>query len=161
MLVNIHTDPDETEEELDALAEVYRAVRQSSGGEDDIIILGDLNVDDRHLGRLGQIDGVRPIVRGVFTNTRQTALYDNFVVHQPSTAEFTGRWGVFDVRQLFNPPLTPSRRSRSPITCRSGPSSPRTKAPRRAASPARPRTTTATVPAGALAQLAVTLGGQI
>lgn len=106
MLVDIHTDPDETNEELDTLADVYHAVRQTSGGEDDIIILGDLNVDDRHLGRLGQIPGVRPIVRGVFTNTRQTALYDNIVVHQPSTAEFTGRWGVFDIRQLVNPPLT-------------------------------------------------------
>jgi deoxyribonuclease-1-like protein len=106
MLVNIHTDPDETKEELDTLADVYRAVRQSSGGEDDVIILGDLNVDDRHLGRLGEIPGIRPIVSRVFTNTRQTALYDNFIVHQPSTAEFTGRWGVFDIRQLVNPPLT-------------------------------------------------------
>jgi endonuclease/exonuclease/phosphatase family metal-dependent hydrolase len=105
VLVNIHTDPDETDEELDAMAEVYRAVRQSAGGEDDIIILGDLNVDDKHLGRLGQIPGVRPIVTGVFTNTRQNKLYDNLVVHQQSTAEFTGRWGVFDVRQLVNPPL--------------------------------------------------------
>lgn len=106
VLVNIHTDPDETTDELNVMADVYRAVRQSSGGEDDIIILGDLNVDDSHLGRLGEIPGIRPIVRGVFTNTRQTALYDNFIVHQPSTAEFTGRWGVFDVKQLVNPPLT-------------------------------------------------------
>jgi deoxyribonuclease-1-like protein len=106
VLVNIHTDPDETDEELDTMADVYRAVRQASGGEDDIIILGDLNVDDRHLGRLGEIPGVRPIVTKVFTNTRQTALYDNFIVHQPSTTEFTGRWGVFDIRQLVNPPLT-------------------------------------------------------
>jgi endonuclease/exonuclease/phosphatase family metal-dependent hydrolase len=106
VLVNIHTDPDETAEELDTLADVYHAVRQAAGGEDDIIILGDLNVDDRHLGRLGKIPGVRPIVTRVFTNTRQNALYDNFVVHQPSTAEFTGRWGVFDVRHVTNPPLT-------------------------------------------------------
>jgi len=106
LLVDIHTDPDETKKELDALADVYHAVRQASGGEDDIIILGDLNVDDQHLGRLGQNSGVRPIVRDVFTNTRQTALYDNFIVHRPSTAEFTGRWGVFDVRQVYNPPLT-------------------------------------------------------
>jgi len=109
VLVNIHTDPDETTDELNVMADVYRAVRQTSGGEDDIIILGDLNVDDQHLGRLGEIPGIRPIVRGVFTNTRQTALYDNFIVHQPSTAEFTGRWGVFDVKQLVNPPLTPEQ----------------------------------------------------
>jgi endonuclease/exonuclease/phosphatase family metal-dependent hydrolase len=100
VLVNIHTDPDETDEELDALGEVYHAVRQASGGEDDIIILGDLNVDDRHLGRLGQVSGVRPIVTGVTTNTRQTSLYDNIVLHRPSSAEFTGRWGVYDVERL-------------------------------------------------------------
>jgi hypothetical protein len=106
VLVNIHTDPDEAKEECDTLADVYRAVRQSSGGEDDIIILGDLNADDRHLGRLGQIPGVKPVVRGVFTNTRQDQLYDNIVLHQPSTAEFTGRWGVFDLERSTNPPLT-------------------------------------------------------
>ncbi len=106
MLINIHTDPDEAQDEVDTLADVYRAVRQASGGEDDIIILGDLNVDDSKLGRLSQIPGVRPIVTRVFTNTRQNKLYDNIVVHQPSTAEFSGRWGVFDVRNLFTPPLS-------------------------------------------------------
>ena len=52
VLVNMHTDPDEAKEEVDTLADVYHAVRQASGGEDDIVILGDLNVDDRNLGRL-------------------------------------------------------------------------------------------------------------
>jgi endonuclease/exonuclease/phosphatase family metal-dependent hydrolase len=107
VLVNVHTDPDETDAELLALAQVYQAVRRASGGEDDIILLGDLNVDDQHLGQLGKLEGVRPVVRGVFTNTRQNALYDNFVLHQQSTAEFTGRWGVYNFQQLFN--LTPDQ----------------------------------------------------
>jgi exonuclease III len=107
VLANIHTDPDETETELDALAQVYQVVRRASGGEDDIILVGDLNVDDLHLGQLGQLENVRPIIRGVFTNTRQNALYDNFVIHQPSTAEFTGRWGVFNFQELFK--LTPDQ----------------------------------------------------
>jgi deoxyribonuclease-1-like protein len=101
VLVNIHTDPDETDTELDALGQVYQVVRRNSGGEDDIILLGDLNVDDQHLGQLGKLDGVRPVIRGVYTNTRQTALYDNFVLHQPSTAEFSGRCGVFNLEQLY------------------------------------------------------------
>ena len=101
VLVNVHTDPDEAAEEVDVMADVYHAVRQASGGEDDIIVLGDLNVDDRRLGRLGQIPGVRPVVTRAFTNTRKDKLYDNIVIHQPSTAEFTGRWGVFDVQQSF------------------------------------------------------------
>ena len=107
VLANIHTDPDETDTELDALAQVYQVVRRAAGGEDDIILLGDLNVDDQHLGQLGRLDGVRPLVRGIFTNTRQSALYDNIVVHQQSTAEFTGRWGVFNFPQIYK--LTPDQ----------------------------------------------------
>ncbi|MCI0334682.1 MAG: endonuclease/exonuclease/phosphatase family protein [Planctomycetes bacterium] len=104
VLVNIHTDPDETLAELDALAQVYQAVRRASGGEDDIILLGDLNVDDQHLGQLGKLDGVRPLIRGVYTNTRQNELFDNIVLHQPSTAEFSGRAGVYHYPQLYQLP---------------------------------------------------------
>jgi endonuclease/exonuclease/phosphatase family metal-dependent hydrolase len=107
VLINIHTDPDETATELDALAQVYQVVRRSSRGEDDIILLGDLNVDNQHLGALGRLDGVRPLVTGVYTNTRQTAEYDNIVLHQTSTAEFSGRWGVFDMKRICN--LTPQQ----------------------------------------------------
>jgi deoxyribonuclease-1-like protein len=101
VLVDIHTDPDETKSELNALGQVYQAVRRSCGGEDDIIVLGDLNVDDQHLGDLGRIDGVRPVIRSTYTNTRQNAQYDNIIFHAPSTTEFTGRCGVFNVAQQF------------------------------------------------------------
>ncbi len=104
VLVNIHTDPDETDAELDALAQVYQAVRRASGGEDDIILLGDLNVDDQHLGQLGKLDGVRPLIRGVYSNARQNELFDNIVLHQASTAEFSGRAGVFNYPQLYQLP---------------------------------------------------------
>ncbi len=101
ILINVHTDPDETAEELDALAQVFQAVRRASGGEDDIILLGDLNVDDRNLGQLGRLDGVRPLIRGVYTNTLQNKLYDNIVIHQQSTAEFNGRAGIYNYMPLF------------------------------------------------------------
>lgn len=100
VLANIHTDPDETDTELDTLGQVYQVVRRTAAGEDDIILLGDLNVDDQHLGQLGKLQGVRPIVRGVYTNTRQNALYDNIIVHQQSTAEFSGRWGVYNIEKI-------------------------------------------------------------
>ena len=108
VLVDMHTRPDKyAEGECNTLAQVYQAVRRASGGEDDIILLGDLNVDDKHLGQLGQIDGVKPVVRNTFTNTRQNAQYDNMMYHQPSTTEFSGKWGVFDFPRLFN--LTPDQ----------------------------------------------------
>jgi endonuclease/exonuclease/phosphatase family metal-dependent hydrolase len=100
VLVNIHTDPEETDTELDALGQVYQVVRHASAGEDDIILAGDLNVDDKHLGYLGRLEGIKPIIRGIYTNTKQTALYDNIVIHQPSTAEFSGRGGVYNFEQI-------------------------------------------------------------
>lgn len=102
VLIDMHTDPDETKNELNALGQVYQAVRRACNGEDDIILLGDLNVDDQHLGDLGKIDGICPVVRRTYTNTRQNAQYDNIIFHGPSTTEFTGRWGVFNFAEQFH-----------------------------------------------------------
>lgn len=101
-LVDIHTDPDETRTELDALADVFRAVRDDGRGEDDVILLGDLNVDDQHLGLLGQLPQIHWAISGVATNTRGTKLYDNIVFSRAATTEYTGRWGVFDMIRQFN-----------------------------------------------------------
>jgi exonuclease III len=101
-LVNIHTDPDETDEELNVLDDVYRVVRDDGRQEDDVIILGDLNVDDRHLGELGQISGITWLISATPTNTRGTAQYDNIVFHRQATREFTGRGGVFDFLRQYN-----------------------------------------------------------
>jgi len=101
-LVNMHTDPDIAEQEMDVLAEVYKVVRRSSRGEDDIIMLGDFNVDDRHLGRLGQLPGMLPLIAGVWTNTRQNKQYDNLIIHKPSTTEYSGNSGVFDFMRFKN-----------------------------------------------------------
>ncbi len=101
-LVDIHTDPDETKQELDALADVFLAVRGDGRGEDDVIVLGDLNVDDHHLGRLGQLANIHWAVSGVASNTRGTKLYDNIIFSEAATTEYTGRWGVFDMIREFN-----------------------------------------------------------
>lgn len=101
-LINMHTDPDIVSEEMDVLAEVYRVVRRSGRGEDDIILLGDFNTDDRNLGRLGQLPGMMPLIAGVWTNTRQNKQYDNIIIHQPSTTEYAGRSGVFDFMRFKN-----------------------------------------------------------
>jgi endonuclease/exonuclease/phosphatase family metal-dependent hydrolase len=106
-LVNIHTDPDETATELDALAQVYQVVRRTGASEDDVIILGDLNVDDQHLGALGRLQNMRAVVRNVPTNAAKNAQYDNIIVNQMATDEFTGRWGVYDIGRMHN--LTPDQ----------------------------------------------------
>ncbi len=96
ILVNIHTDPDETDTELDALADVFTAV-QRAGGEDDVILLGDLNVDEYHLGRLGQLPGITYAITGTTTNTRRNKMYDNLVFDARTTTEYTKQWGVLDL----------------------------------------------------------------
>jgi len=101
-LVDIHTDPDETATELDALADVFVGVQRNGSGEEDVILLGDLNVDEYHLGRLGQLPGIAHAITGVMTNTRRDKMYDNIVFDRRSTKEFTGKWGVVDLQKEFN-----------------------------------------------------------
>ena len=100
-LVNIHTDPDETDQELDALDGVFVAVQRDGSGEDDVILLGDLNVDEYHLGELGSLPNVVHAISGVKTNTRGTKSYDNILFDRRATPEFTGSWGVLDPMAEF------------------------------------------------------------
>lgn len=101
-LVNIHTDPDEVEAEVNALADVIRAVRDDGRNEDDVILLGDLNADDHHFGRLGQTSGLAWVISGIPTNTHGTAQYDNIIFQQQATREFTGKGGVYDFMRQYN-----------------------------------------------------------
>ncbi|MBD3673366.1 MAG: endonuclease/exonuclease/phosphatase family protein [Planctomycetaceae bacterium] len=99
-LINIHTDPDETKTELDALADVFAVVQQSPG-DDDTILLGDLNVDVRNFGRLSLLPGISPVIRDQNTNTRGTSQMDNIVVDQRYTIEMTGQAGVMDLMEMY------------------------------------------------------------
>lgn len=101
-LVNIHTDPDEVSDEVNVLDDVFHLVRDDGRGEDDVIVLGDLNADDQHLGEFGAISGIVAAISGVPTNTRQTKQYDNLVFHMPATGEYRNRSGVFDFMREYN-----------------------------------------------------------
>ncbi len=100
-LINIHTDPDEVDQELGALDDVYRAVQQDGSGEDDVILLGDLNTHAGRLGELGRIPHLACAIVELKTNTRQDKQYDNILFHREATREFTGRCGVVDLQREF------------------------------------------------------------
>lgn len=101
-LVNIHTDPDEVKQEVNALGDAYQAILSSSPAEDDVILLGDLNANEKQLGKLAQIKGMHWVVSGgVMTNTRQNKAYDNILFYGPATTEYTGSWGVLNFEQVF------------------------------------------------------------
>jgi deoxyribonuclease-1-like protein len=101
-LIDIHTDPDEAQAELNVLDDVFRAVRDDGRGEDDVILLGDLNADDHHLGELGQVGYITWVITGMPTNTRGTHLYDNILFDSRTTVEYDRRAGVFDLMEEFH-----------------------------------------------------------
>ena len=100
-LVDIHTDPDETTQELNVLDDVMRAVARDGRGEDDVILLGDLNADDHHFGELGMMPYLAWAITGQATNTRGDKLYDNILFDSRATSEFLGRSGAVDLMREF------------------------------------------------------------
>lgn len=107
-LVNLHTDPDKVdlERELEYLDDVLHAVRNegvldASSDEDDVILLGDFNTDERNLGPLGRESNIAWAIAGTPTNTRGTKQYDNAVFKRWTTVEFTGKSGVLDLKTEF------------------------------------------------------------
>jgi endonuclease/exonuclease/phosphatase family metal-dependent hydrolase len=105
-LINIHTDPDEVKQEVNALDDVVRAVRNEVGPdgrqEDDVILLGDLNASEHELGELGQMSGITWAIADKPTNTLETKSYDNILFFARETNEYTGRSEVVDMVRRFN-----------------------------------------------------------
>ncbi len=100
-LVNVETDPERAAAELDLLASVFRAVRDDGRNEDDVILLGNLQSDDQHLGQLGKLLGVSALLSGVPTTVRGASLLDNILLDRRATSEFTGRAEVVDMMREF------------------------------------------------------------
>lgn len=100
-MVDIHTDPDEVPQEVDALADVFVAMQHAQPDEDDVILLGDLNAAPNQFGRIAQIPNIGWAVSGTTTNTRRNKTYDNIIFSRAATAEYLGRWGVLDLQSTF------------------------------------------------------------
>jgi len=102
LLINIEVDPDQVDMELDLLDDVYFAVAGSLPTEDDVILLGDFQTDDRRFGQLGRIPNLAWAVSDTVSTTRGTALVDNILFNRRATTEFTGRSGVVDLVRRLN-----------------------------------------------------------
>ena len=102
-LINIHTDPDETKQELNYLDDVYRTVQDADPDENDVILLGDLNEKADNLYELGQVKDIIIVLHdaSVKTNTRKTKQYDNILFDKNTAEEYTGYYEVFDYEKVF------------------------------------------------------------
>jgi deoxyribonuclease-1-like protein len=111
-LATIHTDPDETNQELDVLDDVFFKIREDPRrGEDDVILAGDFNARASKLRQLGQMKGLVKVIDGETpTNTLHNAQYDNILFQETATTEFTGRCGVLDFMRQYNLTLDQAQR---------------------------------------------------
>jgi hypothetical protein len=100
-LINVLVDPARAATEVDVLADVFRVVRDDGYGEDDVILLGDLESNVENLGRLAAIPYLTWAISGISTTTRGTRLVDNLLFDARATSEFTGRSGVMDLMAEF------------------------------------------------------------
>jgi len=101
-LMNIHTDPDDVNIEIPALANAYRALQDYTTTEDDIILLGDFNgkAPGVSAGSNITMDAIATISNIVFsimeeTNTRGGRAYDNIIFQSNYTSEYSGLSGVY------------------------------------------------------------------
>ncbi len=114
-IINAHTDPDfvsnkAISNEMNVLDDVFIRVREyeyREHQEDDVFVVGDLNVDVANLGELGQVPGMISVAGSQPTNTAGTKTYDHILIDRNTTAEFTGRFGVIDYVRDYG--LTPEQ----------------------------------------------------
>jgi endonuclease/exonuclease/phosphatase family metal-dependent hydrolase len=105
-VINAHTDPDlvsprDLANEINVLDDVFVRVRQyeyETAGEEDFLLVGDLNVNNAGLQELAQIPGMISVAGDQVTNTRRTKTYDHILLDSQTTREFTGQRGVVDLQ---------------------------------------------------------------
>jgi endonuclease/exonuclease/phosphatase family metal-dependent hydrolase len=106
-IINAHTDPNRVstqtpDNEINVLDDVFVRVRQyeyETAGEEDCILLGDLNVSSDGLRELAQIPNVVSIAADLPTNTSRTATLDHILIDRQMTREYSGRFGVIDFQR--------------------------------------------------------------
>lgn len=109
-LVNIHTDPDEVDWELNQLDEVLAGVERDGSQEDDVMMLGDFNAGPQRFEPWKFQRDIDWAIRDQATNTRRTRALDNLIFNRSRTVEYTGNSGVFDFQREFGLTLEESLR---------------------------------------------------
>jgi endonuclease/exonuclease/phosphatase family metal-dependent hydrolase len=100
-LINVDLEPDRTPSEGQALADVFRAVRHDGRNEDDVIIVGTVNLAGPDLARLEESVELMAAITSAPTTTRGTRIADNILFDRRATTEFSGRAGVIDLIREF------------------------------------------------------------
>ena len=100
-LACIEIDSDRPDRELQQIGTLMRAIRTDGRGEDDVILVGDFQADDRGLDAIRHQAGLTWVLSNHFTNVQRDRQYDNIMFSEAPTNEFTGRGGVVDFMQQY------------------------------------------------------------
>ncbi len=106
VLVNVHTDPDVAVAEMDFISDLVNVLQSTyAGQEDDLMILGDFNLDPKKIFEdtkfAGRTDWASVLDPTVMTNTAGTKSYHNILFSPSRTEEFLNRKGVINFKQKF------------------------------------------------------------
>lgn len=101
-LVNFRVDTSRAPQELPLLGELMAAVAADGRGEDDLLLCGMLQADDRQLvAELGG-DASEATVRATPTDIFARYQLSNLILPKRTTTEYLGRGGVIDFLRLYN-----------------------------------------------------------
>lgn len=108
VLINIHTDPDETIQEINDLPKVVENAKSRYQGEGDFIIAGDLNADCSYFDEdssslLRSSEYFWIINNSIDTTTKATnCTYDRIIITTPAITDYKGKSGVFRFDEAYN-----------------------------------------------------------
>lgn len=100
-LASVEIEPSRTDVELLQLGLLIRAIRSDGRGEDDVVLVGDFQADDRGFESIRHQAGLAWVVSRRSTSVQTDRQSDNIVFSEPATAEFTGRGGVVEFQQQY------------------------------------------------------------
>lgn len=100
-MVCMEIDQQNPRKELAQIGLLMRTIRNDGRGEDDVILVGDFQADDRGLDAIRNEAGLSWVVTHHFTNVARDRQYDNIVFSENPTTEFTGRGGCLDFAKQY------------------------------------------------------------
>ncbi len=108
MLINTHTYPDTATLEINHLPKVVEDAKSMYKGEDDFMVLGDLNADCSYFNENSQSTFNKSDYYWVIDNSFDTTVksnnctYDRIIITTPTINDYTGNSGVFKIDEEYN-----------------------------------------------------------
>ncbi len=102
-MINVHVDPVAVSTEIPTLASIIRGIEQYDGGEDDLILIGNVNSPPRYFQEFSLFQNQYPAIAEQWaTQTSQDLNQDNIIFDGMNTNEFLSQSGVLNLMREYN-----------------------------------------------------------